>query len=277
MDPRRTAASGSECGTPAEESIYWSCWKSERELRWELGLPDFSSGLSLGPPQRFPSVPLTNDNQMLRAWYFYLSEISLWRLEAEARKDITICLSQEQQQNGASPHLLSRLTEFSESCRQQLVEWRNSLPLILSISDTEPSTTDTDVLKFVLRGRTTYVNELITWPFIIYALNGREMVPAARALVAKGLDAHLGRLTTNMPGFYHRHHGTWLLIRTSARSACILVAAARTPIRDLLPVGWQEAVEATIEMLYFWRTEVETIEETAIFLRFIMAELGELY
>ena len=27
-----------------EESIYWSCWKSEQALRWELGLPSSGNG-----------------------------------------------------------------------------------------------------------------------------------------------------------------------------------------------------------------------------------------
>ena len=30
-----------------EESVYWSAWKSESELRWELGLRDFGSPVIL--------------------------------------------------------------------------------------------------------------------------------------------------------------------------------------------------------------------------------------
>ncbi|KAF7596131.1 hypothetical protein BBP40_003393 [Aspergillus hancockii] len=148
MDPRRTAANRGECGTPAEES-----------------LPDFGSRSSLDPPQRFPSLPSTSDDEILRAWCFYLSEISLWRLETEARKDITAILNQSQ--HSPASNLLDRLAEISEIYHQQLVAWQSSLPPVVSISEASSSTTETDVLRFVLRGRTTYVNELITWTFLV--------------------------------------------------------------------------------------------------------------
>lgn len=56
---------------PAAESIYWTCWKSDREVRWELGLPDFRDN-SLDAPRLLPCVPLSLLNQeedMLYAWY----------------------------------------------------------------------------------------------------------------------------------------------------------------------------------------------------------------
>lgn len=267
---RPTSATTGDGGNPAEESIYWSCWKSERELRWELGLPDFGHP-SLDPPQLFPSLPLGHADETLRAWYFYLSEISLWRLETEARTEITRCVSERR----SSGPLLELLAEVSDSNHQQLVKWQSSLPSIVSISDPGSSDAETDILKFVLRGRTTYIYELISWPFIYSAIIGGQegMSSKAREWATEGLQFHVDRLTINRPGFYHRHHGTWLMIRSSARSACILLAVARTiSVRDLLPSGWREAIEGTIEMLYFWRLEVDGIQETANFLRYILSE-----
>ena len=260
----------SDGGNPPEESIYWSCWKSERELRWELGLPDFGNP-SLDPPQLFPGLPHGCGDETLHAWYFYLSEISLWRLETEARMEITRCVSEKQP---IGP-LLELLAEVSDSNQQQLAKWQTSLPLIVSISDGCSSDAETDVLKFVLRGRTTYIHELISWPFISSAITGGHgaMSSKARERAIEGLQSHVDRLMINRPGFYHRHHGTWLMIRSSARSACMLLAIARTPsTRDLLPGKWREAVEDTIEMLYFWSLEVDGIENTAVFLRFILSE-----
>jgi hypothetical protein len=76
--------------------------------------------------------------------------------------------------------------------------------------------------------------------------------PANGKLTAKGLAFHLERLLINRPGFYHRHHGTWLMTRSSARNACILLAAGQLPSTScLLPTDWKGAVEATIEVLLF--------------------------
>ncbi|KAE8365941.1 hypothetical protein BDV27DRAFT_156372 [Aspergillus caelatus] len=256
-----------QTGTPAEESIYWSSWKSERELRWELGLPDFGTRISLEPPQRFPTLPLTDDEEILRAWYFYLSEISLWRLETEIRKDMTTRLSEP---NSNTP---DGLTDISEIYKQQLVACLHSLPSTVSIADPPCQTPETDVLRFILQGRSTYVNELITWPYIACAVNNIPLGQTAQGWVAKGLQAHLERLDVNRVGFYHRHHGTWLMLRTSARSACILLAVARSSMRDLLPVGWDEAVEATVKMLDFWQADVEGVAALARFLRHLLSHV----
>ncbi|KAK6813592.1 hypothetical protein RU639_010264 [Aspergillus parasiticus] len=241
---------------------------SERELRWELGLPDFGTQISLEPPQRFPTLPLTNDEEILRAWYFYLSEISLWRLETEIRKDMTTRLS-EPDNNG-----LSDLADISEIYKQQLVACLHSLPSTVSISDHPCQTPETDVLRFILQGRSTYINELITWPYIAYAVNDVPLGHTAQGWVSKGLQAHLERLEVNQAGFYHRHHGTWLMILTSARSACILLAVARSSTHDLLPVGWKEAVEATVKMLDFWQADVEGVAALARFLRHLLSHVA---
>ena len=254
-----------QTGTPAEESIYWSSWKSERELRWELGLPDFGTRVSLEPPQRFPTLPLTDDEDILRAWYFYLSEISLWRLETEIRKDMATRLSEP------SNNTLNDLTDISDIYKQQLVACLHSLPSTVSISDSPCHTPETDILRFILQGRSTYVNELITWPYIACAVNDFPLEQKAQAWVTKGLQAHVVRLEVNRVGFYHRHHGTWLMIRTSARSACILLAVARSSMRDLLPVRWEEAVETTVKMLDFWQAEVEGLAALARFLRHLLS------
>ncbi|KAE8330213.1 hypothetical protein BDV39DRAFT_213332 [Aspergillus sergii] len=219
-----------------------------RILRWELGLPDFGTRISLEPPQRFPTLPLTDDEEILRAW-----------------KDMTTRLS-EPDNNG-----LSDLADISEIYKQQLVACLHSLPSTVSISDLPCQTPETDVLRFILQGRSTYVNELITWPYIAYAVNDMPLGHTEQGWVSKGLQAHLERLEVNQAGFYHRHHGTWLMIRTSARSACILLAVARSSMRDLLPVGWKEAVEATVKMLDFWQADVEGLAALAGLLRHLMS------
>ncbi|CZR65076.1 uncharacterized protein PAC_14976 [Phialocephala subalpina] len=231
----------------AEGSIYWSAWKSERELRWELGLPDFGD-MGLDIPRTFPSCSESYEGDNLRAWYFYLSEISLWRLETAVKNEMRRLVAETPAQ------VLEALAEIADENVQQVIAWQDSLPPSVSIAEHDlPTGDDGDILRFVLRGRTTYFHELVSWPFIYAVVNDEEDAPRVRQWTARGFAFHLERLSINRPGFYHRHHGTWLMIRSSARSACILLAGAQvSSTSELLPPNWQEAVEATISMLQFW-------------------------
>ncbi|KUJ22197.1 uncharacterized protein LY89DRAFT_704840 [Mollisia scopiformis] len=219
----------------AEESIYWSSWKSERELRWELGLPDFGE-MGGETPRSFPSCSEADGDDNLRAWYFYLSDISLWRLETAAKKDMRTLVDEK------PARIYDKLIDFAEESLQRVTNWRDSLAASVSIAEDDfPKGDDGDILKFVLKGRTTYFHELITQE-------------------ASGVR----RLEINRPGYYHRHHGTWLMIRSSARSACILLAAAQNSFTaQLLPSNWQEAVEATILMIRFWSSGCEGLASVA--------------
>ncbi|KAH7010487.1 hypothetical protein EDB80DRAFT_714940 [Ilyonectria destructans] len=244
---------GSIDTTAAQESIYWSCWKSEQELRWELGPSDFSSR-TLDPPQLFPSIPDACKDENLRAWYFYLSEISLWRLDTETRQEM------RRVANEGRSGVLRALADISDGTLQQLAIWQESLAPPVSLAGHDPPSADSDIIRFVLRGRTTYIHELISWPFIHVMINEEDESPRTQQWASDGLSFHLERLAINRPGFYHRHHGTWLMLRSSARSACIILACAYLPSTSkLMPEGWKEPVEATIQMLNYWRDQTEGI------------------
>ena len=201
----------------AEERLYWSCWKSERELRLELDLPDFSPPRDENP-RMFPTLPDSSEDETLRSWYFYLAEISLWRIETNARTRIEDFFQEGLVDN--LEVLSARVIEL----KAPLEAWQVSLPDVINF---EPAQGDTlDILRFVLRGRLSYNMELLTWPFLAAAILGYPgLGPRASDLVLEGLRVHLDRLATNRPGFHYRHHGTWLMQRSSARSACILLAA----------------------------------------------------
>ena len=96
------------------------------------------------------------------------------------------------------------------------------------------------------------------WPFLAEVMNGRaDWTPETKKWSARALESHLERLIVNRPGFYHRHHGTWLMLRTSARSAILLLAFSRLfPDSDLMPDKWRGLVSDTISMLDHWSTEV---------------------
>ena len=95
------------------------------------------------------------------------------------------------------------------------------------------------------------------WPFVVKAIN----FPASRNrsldhVVGRGLQVCVDRIWVNAPGFGHRHHGTWSMIRSCTRSALVLVAAKKCNQLDtLLCLGWEEAVQRVIGLLDFWRGE----------------------
>ena len=268
--PDRLGDGRSRSTVEAEGSIYWSSWKSEREVRWELGLPDFGD-MGLDTPRTFPSCSESYEGDNLRAWYFYLSEISLWRLETAAKNEMRRLVAETPAQ------VFKALAEIADENVQQVIAWQDSLPPSVSIAEHDlPTGDDGDVLRFVLRGRTTYFHELISWPFIYAVINDGEETPRIRQWAARGFAFHLERLSINRPGFYHRHHGTWLMMRSSARSACILLAGAQvSSTSELLPPNWQEAVEATISMLQFWCNDCEGLAVTVDLLNRLFSNVYE--
>ncbi|OJJ03473.1 hypothetical protein ASPVEDRAFT_73143 [Aspergillus versicolor CBS 583.65] len=246
-----------------KESIYWSCWKSERELRIELDLPNFSS-LGYDHPIMFPTLPPeVFDQEQLRAWYFYLAEISLWRSEMTARDTLAESVKQQ-------PSALESLAERTMDLETSLASWKASLPDAINLDVGRQSSTR-DLLHFVLQGRLTYNYEVLTWPFLeTLLLFGAHRTTPAFALAARGIRVHYDRLSINRPGFYYRHHGTWLMRRSSTRSACILLAVARSSSPDLLPTGWESLVSDTIAMLEYWSETPQ--DEIVIFLKALLSE-----
>ncbi|KAF4439008.1 Oleate-activated transcription factor 1 [Fusarium acutatum] len=237
----------------SEQSVLWSCWKSEQELRFELGMSS-PAGLADGPPELFPKPPVGCEGGVERAWYFYLSEIALWRVEVNARRLMG------QLQQGSWRSLSRTLIEIGKDTSHQLEAWQASLPPLISIENgSSPfGGAEDDVIRFVLRGRITYIRELISWPFMHVALNEAVEQELDKHDLSAELAYHHQRLLVNAPGYYHRHHGTWLMLRSSARSACMLLGFARLhPGSSLLPLGWKDAVLDTLRMVEYWSLEAD--------------------
>ncbi|ETS84593.1 hypothetical protein PFICI_02618 [Pestalotiopsis fici W106-1] len=244
-----TDAATPRASAHAEECIYWSCWKSERELRWVLSLPDFGE-LANDHPKSFPSLPETlNEGEQLTGWYFYLSEISLWRLSTRARRDMEIFHSKS---NNPS---LESLVDLSHELEEKGAEWSQSLAPDVNL-DLFDNKNESEVLRFILRGHVTSYYEAIWWPFVYAVVNQGNASPLVVSCAAKGLAVHLECLNINRTGFRYRHHGTWLLLQSCLRSALVLLAASRSETAAvLLPAGWETLVRDTIDMLRYWRSE----------------------
>ncbi|KAL1889862.1 Zcf27p [Sporothrix stenoceras] len=290
-----------------QQALYWSAWKSERELRGELCLPDFHladrhRGLY---PTFFPTPPPPLQPQQLTelhrkpessAWYFYLAEISLRRLSFNICAEM---LSLRRAHNDNTTAFLADVTLVVPTWELQAQRWIDSLPPILSLD--APSDAENDICRFVLRGHLINLYELIYWPFTVAAatrldtslgmgrnkilsqrVSGAELVAEQEAvdsasilkLARKGLETHTRRIVTNEPGFRHRHHGTWYMIRNCTRSALVLVANALCMARLgclvegdpnneflALPDGWRNSVASTIRLLTYWEPEVPDVQK----------------
>lgn len=114
-----------------------------------------------------------------------------------------------------------------------------------------------DVLNFILEGHLGNCYEFIYWPFIKHTINSPFRNLSTDEYVRKGLQAAMDRLNINKPGFKHRHHGTYYLIRSCTRSAFVLLAAhLKGNLEDLMPIGWFETIWSVVDLLEFWQDEL---------------------
>lgn len=245
-----------------EQAVYWSAWKSERELRQELDLPDFDilhSGSTLYPPF-FPAPPVApaespdgpdSETQRARAaWLFYLAEISLRRLTSRLSREVLDL----RQKYTSDTVLLDMLLDMMPEYEAQIGEWSESLPADLSIHT--PIEED-GICRSVLRGRMINLFEQLYWPFVMASISAhnarRPVKPAVADFAKRGLETHMHQVRVNKPGFHHRHHGGMFMIRACTRSALVLLAAARSGCN--MPTDWEDSVYKTVGMLAYWEDE----------------------
>lgn len=244
-----------------------------RELRLELNVSE-TSVWDLTYPAFFPSPPEGLRSQREIVWYFYLAEIALRRLGNRILNH-----NYDSKTSSSLPLMAETVLGFE----QQAADWISSLPQSLNLD--APSIGEESELhhslKFILKGHLLDCYEMMYWPFIVAAVNPEPQErlntmprPTMESLVRKALVVSVERVEKNEQGFYYRHHGTWLMLRSCSRSAFILLAAARTEkLTLIMPDGWRRAVEKVIEMLRFWRRESRDLEDR---LRLIETLLGEL-
>lgn len=275
----------------AEQAIYWSAWKSEREIHQDLGLPGylFSEIDISGYPPFFPTPPRHEEEPLgpvaseterreQASWYFYLSEISLLRLRRRIGNEI----KNIEPENGNDP--LPDLAKLVVQHEQQILDWVDTLPEIMSIH-ARPE--EDDICRFVLRGHLINVYEMLYWPFVEWAINGPWLhadTPSLVELVVKGLSRHVQRIIVNRPGFRHRHHGTFCMIVSCTRSALVLLAAAHACATSKstilqshhLPIGWEDAVQDVIRLNESWEHDAPDLGRMVLILNDLWARWTQL-
>ncbi|USP81332.1 hypothetical protein yc1106_08606 [Curvularia clavata] len=247
-----TASELSSAEGQMQHGIYWTCFKSELEVRMELGVTE-TSVWNLRYPVAYPEPPKYLRSEGEPAWYFYLAEIALRRLENR------VLMSNCGISPGRTAYLESAATAFD--FETQVNTWAQSLPPALQINGTPelleaPGDTNQS-FRFILKGHYIDCLEMIYWSFCEGAICGRlHNDRDCNILAERGLELCVTRIKQNERGYYHRHHGTWLMLRSCTRSALVLVVAARSRMRDKLPPGWREAVQKVIRLLEHWKDEV---------------------
>jgi hypothetical protein len=148
-----------------------------------------------------------------------------------------------------------------------------SLPETLALGVANPDTDQYEPFRFILSGHFLDCQETMYWHFVVQGIHGR--VCGNEKFVRKGLKVCVDRIQQNRTGFYHRHHGTWLMLRSCTRSALVLLAAARcVELVGFLSPGWKGAVLDVTRMLTFWTDESGDISEMLDVLRTMLDAQG---
>ncbi|KAF5543892.1 heterokaryon incompatibility protein [Fusarium mexicanum] len=232
-----------------EQRLYWSCVKTEYELRYEISLPP-SGVTQCDYPDMFPSPPTeltspsaygrgdTFDDDIVpeeeKSWFYYLAEISYRRMMNRAMA--VMARSREQGWSDNISEAMEHCKEFNE----QIDLWYSHIPPQI---DPKNAVHANNELAQFLKNRELSCREWIHRPFLFYVLHkspedehyGRAIPLAQRCLEL--CVEHLFRTYG-----HNRHHGTWYIARSCVTKALILLAAAKSG-RISLPSGWKEALE----------------------------------
>jgi hypothetical protein len=149
-----------------------------------------------------------------------------------------------------------------------------ALPLSLKFPQ-DPHTPADDIMRYILRGHMLDIREIVRFPAIqevlesVHNIASDNIPPTITKIAREFLANAADRIEANREGFYHRHQGTWLGLRSCSRSALHLLGMACKCILDasavdlsakemeikFLPPRWKEAVLLVSKSLGYWAAE----------------------
>lgn len=278
-----------------EQSLYWSCFKSECEIRVELPLPQ--SGIaSIEYPHLFPSPPSHSRNstgrtlhgsEMLstepglmhdsdkdlneeRSWYYYLTEVALRRISNRI-------LSTFYRQDHTNWNNISPLIPIAKEFESQILVWSANLPPAMQYDVNLTEEGPSRELSWATTNRLLEMRSWLYQPFLYHAIHAdthanhiREN-PVLQSLVQAAMDCHLE--TVQKRSFRHRHHGIWFDIRATVSAAFSVIAAAKS---GKVTVGeeWADHISNIIATLAFWERESPDLVRTRQVLERLFMEVG---
>ncbi|KAH8601506.1 hypothetical protein B0O99DRAFT_500909, partial [Bisporella sp. PMI_857] len=267
-----------------EQSLYWTCFKSECEMREEMSLPE--SGLSeLHYPYMFPSPPrsgtpeaasqavLSNpsgpwnvsaldslaespipESDTQQSWLYYMTEIALRRIGNR----VSNAFYHSDHTYWATFNIFEA-HEIAQQFELQLDEWKESLPESLRFNK---QLGHVDELRCMTHGRYLCIKFRLYRPFLYHFIHSHSTDQLshsisqayARKAIACCMDEFVGYPTT------HRHHGTWFMCRLIISKALIILAVKKSG-KSELPDHWRGSIEEMLGMLGYWETESPDVKK----------------
>jgi hypothetical protein len=256
-------------------------------------------------PQSATSISSNEDREILQiGWFFYLAEIALKRIihnvvirqyrdrshtNLDQLRESKDCYRLEKavQESDTQIQEWYRYSYWSMLCSTELLPTRyDTLPPQVKF-DKRPEAPCHDILRFILRGHMIDIIELARFPAVQTILASSTCIlsdglsPVSVRLTREFLQNAVYRIEANCEGFYHRHQGTWLLLRSASRSAlqllgmairCQVEGGTRGLARQeleawFLPDRWWEAVQMVSKFLEYWSNEARDVERLSVVLK----------
>ncbi|KAF5027830.1 hypothetical protein F66182_57 [Fusarium sp. NRRL 66182] len=244
-----------------EQRLYWSCYKSECELRAEISIPNSSladvrfsdmhpSPPNLGEEAVSPGLGSSPQDKQCRqqeqSWFYYLTEITLRRM---ANRVLNLLYSADHTMWIKDSIVL--MAEEAEQIHKQLREWYTKLPPLIQFSDDIP----TEELPYHVRGRVLEIQTWIYAPFLYYTIHSPPDAPhrdRVKPLVEESIP-HILSVMRGEPSRL-RHHGTWYNLRLTTMRCLLIIGAARCGTVSV-PEDWRREVQLVISRLKYWAPE----------------------
>ncbi|KAL2840406.1 hypothetical protein BJY01DRAFT_236758 [Aspergillus pseudoustus] len=276
-----------------EQCLYWTCFKSECEIRQEFDTP--VSGLAaLAYPHMFPcpptpdqaindelgdgneSIPTPASNSSLlslthgtlreveeQSWYYYLSEIALRRIANRVWQ----YFYQEDHTSWSHMNIYTSAAVVGD-LEMQLENWNSTVPSNfrgLSTSD------GSEELGTMIRGRYIGLKSYLYRPFLYYVIHHPDCKPETyrilEPLAMKAITTIIESITFGR--FYHRHHGTWFCCREVTSYALLLLAAHKSGLTTSGQLdspheglGYAELVKICVDVLRYWQADSPDIAKS---------------
>lgn len=273
-----------------QRRLFWSCLKSECELRMEIRVP--SSGLAtVNLLDVFPTPPSNIQSPRLgfeqvkqttvlvnylevdeeKSWYYYLADIAVRRI----LNRLMNVFYKENERSWLSMSV-DRMIRVAAEIEAQLTQWQSLLPATVSSPGTCTGifSYDIDELTHYLNVRTLEVEERLYRPFFFIAIScpydsclRSEISELANRCVHTCVLYCLRSYRT------HRHHGTWYHTRQLFRMSLVILAAVKSQ-RVELPADWQAALNKAITVLKYWEGEAPDVKKSREILQDIMNEVN---
>ncbi|KAL7910472.1 hypothetical protein GGI35DRAFT_367877 [Trichoderma velutinum] len=250
--PHSTLSGGLSSSSNIIRRLFWTCFKSEREILSEVPLGHLAVA-HLDLSEQYPSPPEDKESPASgsewgiiqeNSWYYYLAEMAIRRIidsivDTMYPEDSTTFLDPQ--------YPIHQLIPIAAEFQRQLDSWHGCLPPSLAFSlSPEPVASE---LVYYLQFGYHRVSELLCRPFLYRAIHSPSPVGHDIAVLAEQGLAHISSylVASNQT---HWHHGRWTQIRRELGGACLLLAASKSGLR--MPPEWYAGVARLHETLRYW-------------------------